>query len=91
MVAGSWSGAAEKGAKPSRASCGHDLAAFVEVDPRKIGETVHGAPVVAVDAAPRWAGALHLAAVPGGPARARILAHVRSVGLGGWPDVVAVA
>ncbi len=46
---------------------GRVVRAFVEVDPRKIGQTIHGAPVVAVDAAGAYRRELHLAAV--GPPR----------------------
>ena len=44
-----WCGARARWARPGRAPCcaaGHPVAAFVEVDPRKIGERIHGAPVV---------------------------------------------
>ena len=51
---------------------GRSVLAFVEVDPRKIGQTVHGAPVVAVDAAAGYGRALHLAAVGRPDARRRI-------------------
>ena len=54
---------------------GHRLAAFVEVDPGKLGQRIHGVPVVPVDAAASWQGALHLAAVGQPGARERIRAE----------------
>ena len=70
---------------------GHAVAAFVEVDPRKIGQRVHGAPVVAVTAAASFRGALHLAAVGRPGARARIRQVARGLGLREGHDLVAVA
>jgi glycosyltransferase involved in cell wall biosynthesis len=51
---------------------GHALQAFVEVDPRKIGQRIHGAPVVACAAAGTLPPALHLSAVGQPGARVRI-------------------
>jgi glycosyltransferase involved in cell wall biosynthesis len=51
---------------------GRAVMAFVEVDPRKIGQIVHGAPVVGVDAAADHPSAVHLAAVGRPDARRRI-------------------
>ncbi len=45
-------------------AAGHEVRAFVEVDPRKIGARIHGAPVVAVDEAGRLRG-------PAAPCRGR--------------------
>lgn len=70
---------------------GHRLAAFVEVDPRKIGRVVQGAPVVPLPDAPRFAGALHLAAVGQPGARERIRAAASALGLADGRDLVAVA
>lgn len=70
---------------------GHPLAAFVEVDPRKIGRVLQGAPVVPVPDAPRFAGALHLAAVGQSGARERIRAAASGLGLVDGRDLVAVA
>jgi hypothetical protein len=70
---------------------GHVLAAFVDVDPRKIGGVVHGAPVVGLEAAAGFAGALHLAAVGQPGARERIRAAAASLGLADGRDLVAVA
>jgi glycosyltransferase involved in cell wall biosynthesis len=70
-------------------AAGHDLAAFVEVDPRKIGERIHGAPVVGVPEAARLKGPLHLAAVGQKGARERIRNEAARLGLG--DDLLAVA
>jgi hypothetical protein len=70
---------------------GHDLAALVDVDPRKIGGVVHGAPVVPVESAARFPGALHLAAVGQPGARERIRRAAADLGLADGRDLVAVA
>jgi glycosyltransferase involved in cell wall biosynthesis len=67
------------------------LAAFVEVNPRQVGRVLHGAPVVPVAAAPRFTGALHLAAVGQPGARERIRAAAAALGLAEGRDLVAVA
>ena len=67
---------------------GRAVRAFVEVDPRKIGQTVHGAPVVRVEDAGGLAAAVHLAAVGRPDARGRIRAAAASVGV---DRVIAVA
>ncbi len=69
---------------------GHRLAAFVEVDPRKLGARIHGVPVVPVAEAARVAGALHLAAVGRPGARERIAAEGARLGLA-EADLLAVA
>jgi glycosyltransferase involved in cell wall biosynthesis len=67
-----------------------ELAGFVEVDPRKLGKTIQGVPVVSAEEAPRFADALWLGAVAGEEARERIrevvAGHGRTEG-----DFVAVA
>ena len=70
---------------------GHSVAAFVEVDRRKIGLRIHGARVVDVATAASLAGDLHLAAVGRPGARARIRAAARRLGLREGEDLVAVA
>jgi len=70
---------------------GHRVAAFVEVDPRKIGQRVQGAPVVALAGAVAFPGALHLAAVGQPGARARIRRAAFRLGLREGRDLVAVA
>ena len=66
---------------------GHAVDAFVEVDPRKIGQRIHGAPVVGCAQAGAIAHALHLAAVGQGGARRRIRHEAARQGL----EPVAVA
>jgi glycosyltransferase involved in cell wall biosynthesis len=80
-----------KGWARALAARGHRVAAFVEVDPRKLGGTIHGAPVVPVAGAARVAGALHLAAVGRPGARERIRAAAALLGLADGRDLVAVA
>jgi glycosyltransferase involved in cell wall biosynthesis len=60
---------------------GHALQAFVEVDPRKIGQRIHGAPVVRCAEAGRWREALHLSAVGQRGARGRIRREAARQGL----------
>ena len=66
---------------------GHALRAFVEVDPRKIGQRIHGAPVVACAQAGTLGRALHRSAGGQPGARARIRREAARQGL----DPVAVA
>jgi glycosyltransferase involved in cell wall biosynthesis len=70
---------------------GTPLAAFVELDPRKIGKRIHGAPVVAVDEAGSFPGALALGAVAGPAARERIRGMAAELELVEGVDFVAVA
>jgi glycosyltransferase involved in cell wall biosynthesis len=86
-------GAGPVGKAWSRAlrASGHALAAFVEVDPRKIGGSIHGAPVLSVEEASRLHGPLHLAAVGQRGARGRIRAEALRLGLEEGRDLVAVA
>ncbi len=68
------------------------VAAFVEVDPRKIGQTIHGAPVVAAkDAARTGRGALHVGAVARGAGREAVREAARGAGLAEGVDFVAMA
>ncbi len=67
------------------------LAAFVEVDPRKLGKRIHGAPVVPVDRAADFPGALALGAVSGPEGRARVRELAAGLGLVEGRDFVAVA
>lgn len=69
----------------------HPLAAFVEVDPRKVGQRIHGARVLSVDAARGLRGPLHLAAVGQKGARERIRKEAARLGLVDGVDLVAVA
>jgi glycosyltransferase involved in cell wall biosynthesis len=70
---------------------GHAVAAFVEVNPGRIGQRLHGAPVVSVGGAARLRGPLHLAAVGQKGARDRIRAEAARLGLVEGVDLVAVA
>lgn len=70
---------------------GTEVEAFVEVDPRKIGQTIHGAPVLDTPGGLALEGVLHLAAVgqPGG--RATLRGLLAGGGLEEMSDFVAVA
>lgn len=70
---------------------GTPLAAFVEVDPRKLGKRIHGAPVVPVEHAADFSGALALGAVSGPEGRARVRELAAGLGLAEGRDFVAVA
>jgi glycosyltransferase involved in cell wall biosynthesis len=70
---------------------GHRVAAFVDLDPRKIGRMIHGSPVVAVGDATRYADAVALGAVAGVEARAQIRALAAEQGRREGADFVAVA
>lgn len=72
-------------------AAGTPLAAFVEVDPRKIGKRIHGAPVVSVEHAGGFPGALALGAVSGPEGRARLRELAADLGLLEGTDFVAVA
>jgi glycosyltransferase involved in cell wall biosynthesis len=56
------------------------IAAFIDVDPRKVGQTIHGAPVLPRDALGRFRGAYALAAVGNAKARNEIREWLRSAG-----------
>ena len=70
---------------------GHEVSAFVEVHPRKVGTRLHGAPVVEVAEAGRFAAALHLAAVGQPGRRPAIRAAASSLGLEDGRSLIAVA
>ncbi len=70
---------------------GVPLTAFAEVAPRKLGQLIHGAPVLGPEAALRLRGPLHLLAVGQPGARARMRALARRRGLAEGSDFVAVA
>lgn len=65
--------------------------AFVDLDPRKIGQIVHGAPVIAPHAVRGCAGALMLAAVGQPDGRTQIRNALRAQGFLEGRDFVAVA
>lgn len=68
---------------------GVEVAAFVEVDARKIGKRIYGTPVVSHGEGPR--GGVVLGAVAGAAARARLRELAREQGLREGDDFVAVA
>ncbi len=70
---------------------GIEVAGFVDVDPRKLGRSVYGAPVVGVDEAPRFARTFAIGAVAGEEARQRIREAVAAQGRRDGEDFVAVA
>jgi glycosyltransferase involved in cell wall biosynthesis len=72
-------------------TAGTPLAAFVEVDPRKLGKEIHGAPVVPVERAADFPGSLALGAVSGPEGRARVRELAAGLGLAEGEDFVAVA
>jgi glycosyltransferase involved in cell wall biosynthesis len=72
-------------------AAGTPLAAFVEVDPRKLGKRIHGAPVVPVERAADFPGALVLGAVSGSEGRQRVRDLAAGLGLVEGSDFVAVA
>lgn len=70
---------------------GTEVAAFVDVDPRKIGQEIHGAPVLDMDGGRALSGVLHLAAVGQPGARDTVRQALREAGLEEGSDFVAVA
>ncbi len=71
---------------------GVGVEAFVEVDPRKIGQVIHGAPVVAARDAARTGGrALHVGAVARAVGREAVRRAVRGAGLARGTEFVAMA
>ena len=70
---------------------GTSLAAFVEVDPRKLGKRIHGAAVVPLEQAADFPDALALGAVSGPEGRARVRELAAGLGLVEGKDFVAVA
>jgi glycosyltransferase involved in cell wall biosynthesis len=67
------------------------IAAFVDVDPRKLGQGIGGVRVVGIEAAADFPDALHLAAVGDGEARRRIRITAARFGLVDGRDLFAVA
>ncbi|MFN8095764.1 MAG: glycosyltransferase [Vicinamibacteria bacterium] len=67
------------------------VVAFVEVAPRKIGQRLHGVPVVGLDGVGRLGDAVHLGAVGQKGARERLRAEASRLGLVDGRDFFAVA
>jgi cellulose synthase/poly-beta-1,6-N-acetylglucosamine synthase-like glycosyltransferase len=86
-------GAGPVGKRAARAlqDAGTPVLAFVDVDPRKVGQEVHGARVVAPEEGVGVHGALHLAAVGQPGAREQIRDLLRSTGRTEPRDFVAIA
>jgi glycosyltransferase involved in cell wall biosynthesis len=80
-----------KGWSKALSARGHLVAAFVEVHPRRLGQRIHGCPVVPVEAAAAIGDALHLAAVGQPGAREEIRRHAARIGLRDGHDLIAVA
>ena len=72
-------------------AAGTPLAAFVEVDPRKVGKRIHDAPVVPVESAGDFPGSLALGAVSGSEGRARLRALAAELEFVEGRDFVAIA
>jgi cellulose synthase/poly-beta-1,6-N-acetylglucosamine synthase-like glycosyltransferase len=86
-------GAGPVGKSAARAlrAAGTDVEAFVEVDPRKLGQRIHGTPVVDVEKASAKEGVLHLVAVGRPGARDRIRGILARAGMSELSDFVAIA
>ena len=65
--------------------------AFIEVDPRKIGQVIHGAPVHDAAAATTFSDALHLGAVARSAGRSAVRSAAAENGLSEGVDFVALA
>ncbi|HSG47979.1 MAG TPA: glycosyltransferase [Longimicrobiales bacterium] len=70
---------------------GGGVLAFVELDPRKLGQEIHGAPVVAPEELAAFRGALGAAAVGRAGARAEVREGFRSRGWREGRDFITVA
>lgn len=86
-------GAGPLGKRLARAllAAGTPVVAFVELDPRKIGQEIHGAPVLDAGAGVEVRGPLHLAAVGQAGARSRITSLLTAHGHRPTIDFTAVA
>lgn len=72
-------------------SSGERLLGFVDVDPRKLGKQIYGAPVVSIEDATGFRDGLALGAVAGETARGEIRAAVAAQGRRDGIDFIAVA
>jgi hypothetical protein len=86
-------GAGPVGKAAARAllEAGTRVLAFVDVDPRKLGQEIHGAPVLDADAGVGIEGALHLAAVGQPGVRDQIRDVLRDAGRSELTDFIAIA
>jgi hypothetical protein len=86
-------GAGPIGKSAARAlrAAGTEVGAFVELNPRQLGQRIHGAPVVGIEAAFEIEGVLHLAAVGQPGARERLRGLLAGAGLEELSDYVAIA
>jgi hypothetical protein len=86
-------GAGPVGKAAARAllEAGTKVRAFVEVDPRKVGQEIHGAPVVDTESGLRMRGVCHLAAVGQVGARSRLREMLAGAGLEELRDFIAIA
>jgi len=80
-----------KAAARALQSAGVKVLAFAELDPRKLGQEIHGAPVLGTGEALRVRGALHLAAVGQEGARDLIRETLAGAGMMEFADYVAIA
>lgn len=67
------------------------VAAFVEVDPRKIGQVIHGAPVRGAGAAREFGAVLHVGAVARAAGREAVRTAAREAGVEDGVDFVSMA
>ncbi len=72
-------------------AAGTPVLAFVDVDPRRIGQEIHGAPVIAADGAGAVHDALHLSTVGSRTGRHAVRRAAEGAGLREGVDFVAVA
>lgn len=72
-------------------AAGHTLRAWVDIDPRKIGQTIHGAPVLSPDDPLPLEEALVLSAVGTSDARSQVRKALRDMGLREPENAVVVA
>jgi hypothetical protein len=80
-----------KGLSRALATAGSRIEAFVDVDPRKVGQEIHGVPVLAPREALLRKGPLHLAAVGKGRGRAAIRALLEHAGMRVLADFLEAA
>ncbi len=70
---------------------GGTVRAFVDLDPRKIGQCIHGAPVIQPSGVDHYRDSFSVAAVGQEGARARIMTDLESAGWKAVTDFIAVA